>query len=109
MYSATAGRQRMPFNEGNRGMEFLAYLINGLGLGSVYAITNADSVRLYKNGVFINEFKPDGSRWKHLKHPPILIDDYIGDLLETEEHMPKGQAEAVKTVRRYGWRNKSSL
>ena len=67
-------------------------------LGKVYAITNADSVKLYKNGVFINEFTPDGSQWKHLKHPPILIDDYIGDLLETEEQMPKGQAEAVKTL-----------
>ena len=67
-------------------------------LGKVFALTNADSIRLYKNGIFINEFYPKDSPWKHLKHPPILIDDYIGDQLETVEHMPKGQAEAVKAL-----------
>lgn len=67
-------------------------------LGRVYAITNADSVRLYKNNEFIAEFTPEGSEWKHLKHPPILIDDYIGDQLETKEHMPKKQADAVKSL-----------
>ena len=54
MFSATAGRQRMPFNEGNRGMEFLAYLINGLGLGSVYAIIALGYTMVYGIAKMLN-------------------------------------------------------
>jgi beta-galactosidase len=61
-------------------------------------ITNADSVKMYKNDVFIKEYHSEDSPYKHLKHGPIKIDDYIGSTLEEGEKMPHGQAEAVKAL-----------
>ena len=53
----------------------------------VYAFTNCDSVRLYQNDVFVKEFKP--TEYEALEHPPIRIDDFIGDLLKQEHFAPK--------------------
>ena len=52
--------------------------------GTIYAFTNADSIRLYKNGEFVREFFP-GKEYPHMEHPPIPIDDRIGSLLEEKE------------------------
>ena len=54
----------------------------GSNRGDVYILTNADSVKMYKNGRFIKEYKDSDSPYKNLKHGPIIIDDYIGDTLE---------------------------
>jgi beta-galactosidase len=63
-------------------------------LGDVYAFTNADEVRLYKNDKFVQSFFPEPS--DGLPHPPIKIDDRIGHLLESEEGMdPDTAAEAA--------------
>jgi beta-galactosidase len=64
----------------------------------IYAFTNADSIRLYKNDTFIREFYPSGNQFGHLPHPPILIDDFIGDLLEKEEHYDHRTAQAMKRI-----------
>lgn len=66
--------------------------------GDTYIFTNADSVRMYKNERLIKEYKKEESTFSHLSHGPILIDDYIGDVLETVEHYPKKQAEDIKKV-----------
>jgi len=63
-------------------------------IGTTYIFTNADEVDLYKNGKYVRTFKPHG--WAGLKHGPIPIDDMIGNLLETQEGYPAGQAEALK-------------
>ena len=63
-------------------------------LGDIYAFTNADAVELYKNDVFVKRFESSG--WPGMKHGPIRIDDTIGELLESQEHMPKGQAAAIR-------------
>lgn len=52
--------------------------------GSVYAFTNADEVRLYRNEQFVKSFRADG--YDGLKHGPVLIDDTIGCLLNTQEN-----------------------
>ena len=53
--------------------------------GDCYIITNADSVRMYKNGRLLKEYKGEDSQYKALSHGPILIDDYIGnDLVELD-------------------------
>ena len=52
-------------------------------LGKVYAFTNADSVKLYKNHAFVKEFS--SSEFESLIHGPILIDDTIGDLLRSQD------------------------
>jgi beta-galactosidase len=63
--------------------------------GKCYIITNADSVKMYKNGRLLKEYFPADSEFKGLKHGPILIDDYIGSDLETFEGMTKDQAETA--------------
>lgn len=63
-------------------------------LGEIYAFTNADCVELYKNDVFVKRFESKG--WKGMEHGPVLIDDTIGEMLETQEHMPKAQASAIR-------------
>ncbi len=52
-------------------------------IGSVWAFTNADSVRVSVNGTFVKEYlaKKD-SPFKHLLHPPILIDDLYGSYIK---------------------------
>ena len=70
----------------------------GCNRGDTWIFTNADSVKMYKNGTFIKEYTKDNSPYKHLVHPPILIDDYIGDTLEKGENMSHNQAEDVKAL-----------
>ena len=63
-------------------------------IGRVYAFTNADEIALYKNDDFVTKLRP--SEWKALSHPPIAIDDTIGELLETKEGFPKAKAERLR-------------
>ena len=64
----------------------------------VYAVTNADSVKLYKNEQFVKEFKAEDSHYTHLPHGPIAIDDFIGELLQNGENFSKGKVKDVKKV-----------
>lgn len=64
----------------------------------LYIFTNADSVRMYKNDQMIREYRQEETSWKQISHGPILIDDFVGDVLETKEHMPKKQADSVKKL-----------
>ena len=52
--------------------------------GKLYIFTNADSVVMYRDGVKAGEFFPDRTRYKNLPHPPIVIDDFCGDIPATE-------------------------
>ncbi len=78
----------------------------GCNRGNSYIFTNADSVKMYKNGRFIKEYKPEESPYRNIKCGPILIDDYVGDVLVTQEGFGKKQAELIKqvlnSVARYG-------
>ena len=63
-------------------------------VGTVYAFSNAEEVRLYKNDVFVRTLAK--SPWTALPHPPLEVSDTIGELLETQEGFPKAKAEALK-------------
>ncbi len=65
-------------------------------IGRVYVFTNADCVRLYKDGVFVREFAPSREEYPALPHPPVIIDDFIGELLITQEGFDEKMAAAVK-------------
>ena len=65
-------------------------------IGRVYVFTNADCVRLYKDGVFVREFAPSRDEYPALPHPPVIIDDFIGELLITQEGFDEKTAMAVK-------------
>ena len=64
----------------------------------VYAITNADSVKLYKNDVFIKEFYKSNSPYKNLPNGPILIDDFIGDVMMINEKFSRSKSKDIKKV-----------
>ena len=61
--------------------------------GEVWAFTNADEVRLYKNGAFIASFTPPAGG---LAHEPVPIDDMIGAQLNEIEGFPPEKAALVK-------------
>lgn len=62
----------------------------------LYILSNADKVRMYRNGVLLKEYKPSDSPWKNLRHGPILIDDFIGATIYSEPGFSKGKAALVK-------------
>ena len=64
-------------------------------LNEIWAFTNAGSVRLFRNGVFLREFFPDKERFPHLPHPPVCIDDFAGPELMEKEGLSPEAAEHV--------------
>lgn len=66
-------------------------------LGDIYAFTNVDEIKLYKNDEFIRSFTADRTK-SRLKYPPIKIDDTIGELLVRNENMSEKTAKQVKKV-----------
>lgn len=81
----------------------------GCNRGSIYIITNADSVRMFKNDRFIKEYYPAESEFTGMKYGPILIDDFIGNALKEDPDITPDQAEILKkafnTVARTGVSN----
>ncbi len=79
--------------------------------GRVYILTNADSVRFYKNDRFIHEYTHADSEFPHLAYPPIEITDYIGDQIAENEDFTEKQAQYVKDIlnesSRFGMNNLS--
>ncbi len=76
-------------------------------IGDIYAFTNADEVQLYKNNNYVATFKPKALG--ALEHPPVSIDDLVGELLETQEGFePKKAAllgSCLADLKQYGMAN----
>ena len=64
--------------------------------GEIYIFTNCDSVKMYKNDIFIKEYTGKDSSYKNMTAPPILIDDYIGDQMKEGEGFTDRQNKIVK-------------
>ncbi|MBQ1310258.1 MAG: glycoside hydrolase family 2 protein [Blautia sp.] len=77
--------------------------------GDVYIFTNADEVELYKNDQYVTTFYQDTMQWSGLPHGPMLVDDTIGALLETQEGFSEKQADLIRrclqAARKYGMSN----
>ena len=76
--------------------------------GDIWAFTNADSLRVYKNDKLIKEYNSNSrGNFEHLTHSPILIDDFIGNALFENENMKPDQAktltEALNYIARHGY------
>ena len=67
-------------------------------VGEVYIVTNADSVRVYKNNRYVTELYAKNTEFEHMPHGPVMIEEFVGDSLRTEEGFSKGKAKAVKKV-----------
>ena len=73
---------------------------SGGDLGTVYAFTNCDYIKLYKDNEYIRTFYPDRKLFPNLKHPPVRIDDFIGDLLTKYENISAKDSLRMKSVLR---------
>lgn len=61
-----------------------------------YIITNADSVRMYKNDALIKEYTAKDSNFTKLEHGPILVNDLIGEeLIKKETDISGGRARYI--------------
>ena len=63
-------------------------------IGRVHVFSNGDEVALYKNGLFVSKLSKGD--WNGLPHGPMVLDDTIGQLLETQEGFDKQKAELLK-------------
>jgi len=70
----------------------------GSNLSSVHVFTNCDSVKLYKNGAFVGEYFPDRKTYPNLPHPPVVITDFIGELMANAEGYSKQDADRIKKI-----------
>ena len=66
--------------------------------GPVYIVTNADFVRMYKNGRLLRTYTQEDSAFTHLENGPIEVTDYIGDAIKEGENFKPGQEKAVKNL-----------
>jgi beta-galactosidase len=73
----------------------------------VYIMTNVDYVKCYLNNELLGEYYPS-DRYNYLPHPPIIIDDFIGNLIHKNESFTDKDATLVKEIllyiMRYGMR-----
>lgn len=80
----------------------------GGNLDTPYVFTNADSVRFYKGDELVREFTPS-EEYGQMVHPPICIDDVVGDLMIKHEGYDEKTNIAVKmamkAIAKYGQAN----
>lgn len=65
--------------------------------GRIFAFTNADSVRFYKNGEFISELHPC-TEFSALDYPPKELDDLVGERIKTGEGFSEKQATFTRDI-----------
>ena len=66
--------------------------------GRILIFTNADEVKMYKNGRFIRSYTHKDSPYRHLPNPPIEVDDFLGDSVKEGEDFTPLQAKFVKDM-----------
>ena len=65
--------------------------------GTVWVFSNADEVRLYRNGCFVTVLQP-GAAFRTLPRKPLEVTDTVGELLETAEGYDRDKAAAVREL-----------
>ena len=66
-------------------------------IGEVWVFTNAQEVHLYKGDRFVARFLPS-DRFAQLPHPPVLINDWVGELLVSEAGLSEEEAAKVRAA-----------
>ena len=72
--------------------------------GRVFAFTNADEVRVYKNDTLIRSYTHADTPYRNLPRGPMEISDFVGDLLKEEGFAP-AQERLVRQVLSYAAKN----
>jgi beta-galactosidase len=58
--------------------------------------TNCDAVDLYRAGERVGRFLPDRKAYPQLAHPPVVVDDFIGDRIDPEGFSPSDKATFLR-------------
>jgi beta-galactosidase len=66
--------------------------------GDIYVVTNCDYIELYKNDEYVTTFKANKKQFESLKHPPILIDDLIGETFNVKKFPPRARKTMAKML-----------
>lgn len=75
----------------------------------MYIFTNCEYVKMFKNDNFVETFYPDKKTFPNLPHPPIIVDDPIGQVLERQEKMDVKHSESLKKIMEKALNNKYKL
>jgi len=69
-------------------------------LGKISVFTNCDQVKVFKNNQLIKTYEPitNEQHFGNLPHPPIIIDDLIGDLIQDNERFTPKDAASIKKI-----------
>ena len=70
----------------------------GSMLEDIYVFTNCDYIKLYKNEEFIETFYPSNNIYPNVSHPPIIINDLIGEAIKENEKFSAKDSEIVKGI-----------
>ena len=63
----------------------------------IYIATNCDYVEVYKNDEFVKRLEPKNDKFKYLKHPPILLDDIVGETFKEDKFPEKSYPNIART------------
>ncbi len=64
---------------------------------NVTVLTNAEYIKFYINDDFIGDFYPS-DEYGNLPYPPVIIDDFIGNLIHKHENFSDGDATKIKNI-----------
>ena len=67
-------------------------------ISRTYIYTNCDYIDLYKGELFVKRFYPNRKVYRNLKHPPIILDDYIGETFNEENIQKQDHKKVVKAL-----------
>ena len=91
-YLYAAQQEKVPVLHLTSSMDIGDYPAGTIGECAVFS--NAEEVSLYKNGDFVTTLK--AGDYKALPHPPLMLNDTVGCLLQTKEGFPKEKAEILR-------------
>ena len=101
-YLYAAQQENVPVLHLTSSMDIGDYPAGTIGESAVFS--NADEVQLYKNGDFVTTLKPGD--YRGLPHPPLMLNDTIGCLLESKEGFPREKADLLRgcmnSIAKYG-------
>ena len=63
----------------------------------IYIATNCDYVEVYKNDEFVKKLEAKNDKYKYLKHPPILLDDIVGETFKEDKFPKKSYPKIART------------
>ena len=69
--------------------------------GEIFIFSNCDSVKMYKDDIFIKEYTRDEAVFRNMISSPMLIDDFIGDQMKENEGFSERQNKLVKDALNY--------